>query len=55
MQNDALERGKAILDACRSLRERQMENRLERPRKAAPTARPHYELKSKRQLELRLQ
>jgi hypothetical protein len=55
MQNDALERGKALLDACRSLRERQMENRLELQRKAAASARPLYVLKSKRQLELRLQ
>ena len=55
MQNDALERGKAILDACRLLRERQMENRLKLQRKAAASARPLYVLKSKRQLELRLQ
>jgi hypothetical protein len=32
-----------------------MENRLELQRKAAASARPLYVLKSKRQLELRLQ
>ncbi|MBN9056105.1 hypothetical protein JQ506_07400 [Shinella sp. PSBB067] len=55
MQNDTLERGNAILEACRSLRERQMQNRLELQRKAAAVAKPLYVLKSKKQLELRLQ
>ncbi|WP_242222472.1 hypothetical protein [Shinella zoogloeoides] len=55
MQNDTLERGHALLEACRSLRERQMQNRLELQRKAAAVAKPLYVLKSKKQLELRLQ
>lgn len=55
MRNDAVERGNAILEACRSLRERQMQNRLELQRKAAALARPLYVLKHKKQLELQLQ
>ena len=55
MQNDVLERGNAILEACRSLRERQIQNRLELQRKAKASARPLYVLKRKKQLELRLQ
>lgn len=55
MRNDTLERGNAILEACRSLRERQMQNRLELQRKAAAIAKPLYVLKGKKQLELRLQ
>lgn len=55
MQNDTLERGNAIIAACRSLRERQIENRLELQRKAAAVAKPLYVLKSKMQLELQLQ
>jgi flagellar biosynthesis/type III secretory pathway chaperone len=55
VQNDIIERGNAILEACRSLRERQLENRLELQRKAQASARPLYVLKNKKQLELRLQ
>jgi len=55
MQNDTLDRAVATIEACRLLRERQVQNRLELQRKAAAAAKPLYVLKRKAQLELPLQ
>ncbi len=55
MQNDTLDRAVATIEACRLLRERQVQNRLELQRKAAAVAKPLYVLKPKAQLELPLQ
>ncbi|UNK36605.1 hypothetical protein MNR02_08765 [Shinella sp. H4-D48] len=55
MQTDAIEKALETIAASRALRERQLANRAELQRKAAASAKPLYVLRSKRQLELRLQ
>ncbi|MFB9791221.1 MULTISPECIES: hypothetical protein [Shinella] len=55
MQSDAIERALAEVAACRALREKQQAHRAEFQRKLEAVARPLYVLKSKTQLELRLQ
>jgi hypothetical protein len=55
MQIDAVERALEVIASGRSLREKQLANRAEIQRKVAAGAKPLYVLKSKKQLELRLQ
>jgi hypothetical protein len=55
MQSDAIERALAEVAACRALREKQQAHRAEFQRKLEAVAKPLYVLKSKAQLELRLQ
>lgn len=55
MQTDAIERALEMVAASRALRERQLANRAELQRKVEAAAKPLYVLKSKKQLELRLQ
>ena len=55
MQTDAIERALAEVAACRALRERERAHRADIQRKIEAVAKPLYVLKSKRQLELRLQ
>lgn len=55
MQSDAVERALTEVAASRNLRERQLARRLETQRQLAATTKPIYILKSKKQLELRLQ
>lgn len=55
MQADSIEKALAEVAACRALREKQMAYRLENQRKLEAAARPLYVLKSKKQLEQRLQ
>jgi hypothetical protein len=55
MQMDAVERAREIIASGQSLREKQLANRAEIQRKVEAAAKPLYVLKSKKQLELRLQ
>lgn len=55
MQTDAVERALAEVAACRALREKQQAHRAEFQRRVEAAAKPLYVLKSKAQLELRLQ
>ncbi|AOF90052.1 hypothetical protein [Sinorhizobium sp. RAC02] len=55
MQMDAVERAREIIASGQSLREKQLANRAEIQRKVQAAAKPLYVLKSKKQLELRLQ
>lgn len=55
MRTDAVENALAEVAACRALREKQMAHRIEIQRRLEAQAKPLYVLKSKKQLELRLQ
>ncbi|MBB5040698.1 hypothetical protein [Shinella fusca] len=55
MHADPIQKALEMVAASRALRERQLANRAELQRKVAAAAKPLYVLKSKRQLELRLQ
>lgn len=55
MQNDVVARALAEVAASRAWREKVAAERAERFRKLQDTPRPLYVLKSKKQLELRLQ
>lgn len=55
MQTDAVERALAVVAASRAWREKVAAERAERLQKIEASPRPLYVLKSKKQLELRLQ
>ncbi|MFC6447627.1 hypothetical protein [Shinella zoogloeoides] len=55
MQTDSIEKALAEVAACRALREKQLALRVENQRKLEAVAKPLYVLRSKKQLELRLQ
>jgi len=55
MQMDAIERALAVVAESRAWREKVAAERAERLRKTQAAPRPLYVLKSKKQLELRLQ
>ncbi len=55
MQNDVVARALAEVAASRAWREKVATERAERQRKLQGASRPLYVLKSKKQLELRLQ